>query len=403
MTDMERDPRAVSEAAPCAGTARDPADRPLRILLLEPFLGGSHAAFARALQRHAPAEVTVLGMAARHWKWRMRGSALHFAGRHRDVLEQPSDVLLAGSYLPLAELCGLVPELQRVRRVLFFHENQWEYPVREAHAGERDHHFGFTQVVSAAAADLCLFNSEFNRSSFLRGARAVCAALPDHRPDAWLDRIEQRSEVMPLPVEYPELAGADAAAVCDTPRGPARAAGPLLLWNHRWEHDKDPDAFFAGLLRLRQEGVPFRVAVCGERFAEAPAVFDAARSELGDRVEHWGHLDDRAAYAALLARASVVVSTARHEFFGLAVLEAVAAGARPCVPDRLAYRELFPAEYRHRDGEDLVATLRTLCRDWCAGRIDLRADRSALTAPFAAHSVAPRWVERLRRLVSSGT
>ena len=45
----------------------------------------------------------------------------------------------------------------------------------------------------------------------------------------------------------------------------------------------------------------------------------------------------------------VVVSTADHEFFGIAVCEAVWAGAIPIVPNRLSYVELFPDSPRYED------------------------------------------------------
>jgi hypothetical protein len=37
----------------------------------------------------------------------------------------------------------------------------------------------------------------------------------------------------------------------------------------------------------------------------------------------------------------VAVSTATHEYYGIAALEALAAGCRPLLPDRLAYPELL--------------------------------------------------------------
>ena len=66
----------------------------------------------------------------------------------------------------------------------------------------------------------------------------------------------------------------------------------------------------------------FRVAVCGKRFARAPAAFDAGRARLGARVVHWGGDDSREVYREWLERADIAVSTARHEFFGISPLEA---------------------------------------------------------------------------------
>jgi glycosyltransferase involved in cell wall biosynthesis len=43
----------------------------------------------------------------------------------------------------------------------------------------------------------------------------------------------------------------------------------------------------------------------------------------------------------VLQQADVIVSTARHEFFGLSVLEAMSAGVVPLLPNRLSYPELL--------------------------------------------------------------
>ena len=75
------------------------------------------------------------------------------------------------------------------------------------------------------------------------------------------------------------------------------------------------------------------------------------------------------------AKAAIVVSTAIHEFQGLAVMEAAGAGCRPLVPDGLCYREQYPADYRYPSGDS--AALRARLRDWLAGGLPVAADVTA--------------------------
>lgn len=370
-------------------------DPVVRILYVEPFEGGSHAAFGRTLRARVDAEWCALTLPARHWKWRMRGAAPWFAREHREALCEPFDLVFASAYLSLVELVGLTPALAQTPAVLYFHENQLAFPTRDEFSGERDTHFGFTQLVSSLAATRCVFNSAYNRDSFLAGGRDLLSRLPDAVPPGWIEEIEAKSVVIGLPLELP----APAAAVSDTPTGD-RALGPLIVWNHRWEHDKDPESFFAALLELDRLEVPFRVAVCGQRFRQQPPVFEMARARLGRRVEQWGPLP-RAEYEALLGRAQLAVSTAQHEFFGISMLEAAHFGAHPLVPDRLAYPELFPAMYRYESSDELVGRLASMCRAWCAGRVDLRVARPEITAAHRSDRVAPKYAELFRTLVAT--
>jgi glycosyltransferase involved in cell wall biosynthesis len=364
----------------------------MRILYVEPFDGGSHATFTRTLTAGIEAQFSVLRLPGRHWKWRMRGSAAWAALEHAPTLQAPHDVLFCSSYVPLAELVGLAPALSAIPRVLYFHENQLAFPARGDAHPERDDHFGFTQLVSALAADTCWFNSRHNLDSFVQAGRARLRRLPDAVPRGWIERIVERSEVWPVPVDLP-----DVAPEIIEPDPTERARGPVVLWNHRWEHDKNPEGFFEVLFALAAEGVPFRLAVCGRRFREVPGVFERARQRLADRIVHFGMLDDAAQVHGLLARADVVVSTAHHEFFGISMVEATHFGARPLVPDRLAYPEIFGDEYRYADDAHLTTTLRELCEAHVAGAT-LRADRRAVTRPYLASNLLPRYAARLRQL-----
>lgn len=364
------------------------------IAYIEPFDGGSHAQFTRALTVMPWAHWTALTLPARHWKWRMRGAASYFALQHAEQLGRRYDLLIVSAYLSLAELRGLVPALAAVPTVLYFHENQLAYPVQAGREDPRDLHFGFTQLVSGLAATRLAFNSAHNRDSFLEEGARLLASMPDAVPADWIERLRSRSEVWPLPLSLPEVARFEDAAPS------ARGGGPLIVWNHRWEFDKGPAAFFAVLERLHAREVPFRLAVCGHRFRQVPPVFERAREALADRIDQWGTLETREEYLSLLARAQLCVSTADHEFFGISMLEATHMGARPLVPDRLAYPEHFPPGLRYADDAELFETLERLCTQWTAGALDLRRDRREITRPYAAKTISALYRDRCMALVT---
>ena len=52
-----------------------PYDGLVRVLLVEPYYGGSHKAWADGYGAHSAYEVTLVSHPARFWKWRMQGGA----------------------------------------------------------------------------------------------------------------------------------------------------------------------------------------------------------------------------------------------------------------------------------------------------------------------------------------
>jgi glycosyltransferase involved in cell wall biosynthesis len=233
--------------------------------------------------------------------------------------------------LGLVEFLGLAPRaLRTLPTVVYFHENQLAYPVR--HPDARDLHFVFTNLTTAAGADAVWFNSVHNRDTLLAGLAELLAGMPDHRSPDVLADITEKARVL-----SPGISLVQASA--------HRIGGPLrILWAARWEHDKGPETFFAALALLEQQDVDFRVSVIGEQFSSVPEVFARARETFAPRIDRWGHQDSRADYEATLAESDVVVSTAAHEFFGIAIAEAVSAGCVPVLPQRLAYPELYDAD-----------------------------------------------------------
>ncbi len=351
----------------------------MRILVLEPYFGGSHRAVLEALLPRLEAEHDLLTLPARKWKWRMRGAAITMAEKVRELHREGArwDVVFASTFVNLAEFRGLAGDaVATVPAVVYFHENQLLYPVR--HTAEWDFQFPLTNITSALAADRCLFNSRYNLDGFVSEVPGFLGQFPDHVPTGVVERIAARSEVLAPPFDPAPF---DAATV-------TRGACPRIVWPHRWEHDKAPETFFSAVATLAEEGLDFEVAVAGQAFAETREEMRDAASALGRRLVHLGEPDSREAYAALLASADIAVSTARNEFFGLAMLEACYCGCHPLVPDRLAYPELYPEEFRYggatprQEHDALVARLRHLV--------------THRPAPHAARSIAERFtVDRL--------
>lgn len=345
-----------------------------KILLVEPYYGGSHKRFLDGLALHVNADCTLLSLPPRKWKMRMQLGAPYFVGRLRRMKPEHRyfDVVLFSTFVDVAVFRALAPSVYgwnpRCRYLSYFHENQFCYPgYLDKHA---NHQFTAINFTTALASDQIAFNSEFNRRCFFSESSAYIAKAVDMDMTGWLEELEEKSRVL-----YP---GIDFSGIDRARSSTAAARSKMIVWNHRWEHDKNPEEFFETLYLLSDEGVEFRLCVLGENFRNRPACFEEARNRLSERIVHWGYINDREHYYRRLAEAEIVVSTALHEFFGMSVIEAVRAGCRPVLPKRLSYPELFPEEFLYDRG-DLEGHLKALL----AEDLGFERDRGVvLTAPY---------------------
>jgi len=323
----------------------------MRVLLVVPYCGGSHRAWAEGYARHSRHNVVLLAMPARFWKWRMQGAAVTMAERLQQYDIQP-DVLLTTDMLNVPTFLGLARAmLAGVPAVLYCHENQLTYPL--PHGEKRDLTYGMINWLSMLAVERVLFNSSYHQESWFEALPRLLKHFPDYTHTHRIQEVQAKTAVLPV--------GCDLRALNRARPGGQPDAPPLILWNQRWEYDKDPRTFFRALDILVERGIEFRVALAGSNVRQLPQEFEAARARLGSRVVHYGRAD-RDTYARLLWQADVVVSTALHEFFGVAVVEAIYCGCLPVLPRRLAYPEIVPASHHARclytDFEQLVERLR---------------------------------------------
>ena len=357
--------------------------KPTTALVLEPFACLSHMALVEALQAlFTEWDWTVHTLPDRQWKWRSRLSGLQFSQMINNSATY--DILLIGSLTPLTELLALSPKLQSAHKIVYFHENQFHYPFR-TEITDSEKQIMYNSITTAHAADAVLFNSDFNRSTFLTGAERFLNQLPvTLDTQRIIADLSNKSAVFPIPLTLEP----DVSQPRNNP--------PVILWNHRWEHDKQPELFFEALFQLADAGSTFRLIVAGEEFDRAPEIFQTAKSKLASHITHFGFAESRDEYYSLLAQADLVVSTAAQEFYGLSVLEAVAHGAVPVVPDALSYQELFPAEYRYPTAtrQSLSKALEKRIRQGCNNNLPERTEISALVKNNLLDSNAGQWRQR---------
>ncbi len=349
----------------------------MRVLLLSAYDAHSHRRWREGLVAAFPEwEWTVLTLPPRNFAWRIRGNSLSWAFGERALLERPCDLLLATSMTDLSTLRGLVPSLTQLPTLVYCHENQFAYPE----GGQQPVRVEplMVNLYTLLAADRVIFNSAWNRDSCLDGIQGLLKKMPDAVPPGVVAHIAAKSRLLPVPLEADWFGTTGAVA----------GGEPLtLVWNHRWEYDKGPERLFAALLQLQRAGMDFRVHVLGQQFREQPAVFADMHASLGAHIASWGMVQDPADYREILRCSHVVLSTALHEFQGLAVQEAVASGCVPLVPDRLAYPDFFAAPYRYpscvddpeREGAAIADRLLQWCGSGDEGGLPPVPDLSALS------------------------
>jgi alpha-1,6-mannosyltransferase len=163
-----------------------------------------------------------------------------------------------------------------------------------------------------------------------------------------------------------------------------------LLYVGRLDHDKQVDLLLAILPSLVENDDVF-VTVAGT--GRLRSAFDRWTHP---RLRYVGYVRDRDALAALYSEHDILLAPGAYETFGLAALEAAAAGLIVVGPDRggtgALLREMrSPFAFRAGDADDFLATVRAALRaDWQqasdAGRV--------LAARYGT------WPDAIARLVS---
>ena len=155
-----------------------------------------------------------------------------------------------------------------------------------------------------------------------------------------------------------------------------------IVWNHRWEYDKGPERLLAFVREAIEQDLRMQLYIVGERFRNAPKAFDEIESLLRNnskqKLKQFGFIESYQEYQDLLEECDFVLSTSLHDFQGLSVLQAVAKGCLPLVPNRMAYPQWFSNDVCYPESSDEVQEAKNAVRrlqeyDWSKAKIDIKS------------------------------
>lgn len=297
------------------------------ILILDSFFTGSHRYWGEQLKKRLPFNVQLLTLSGKHWKWRMEGGAYELAQKFKNLSQRPKIIIATDMVnIPLFYAFANISK-DEIPCILYFHENQFAYPINNLDTqktNKRDNHYSFINLTSALFSNHLVFNSEFNRTSFFDGSSELINQLPKNT-------INQNIKNLESCVIYP---GIEQVTSFNTNNDSV----PTLLWNHRWEHDKNPDLFIEGLEFLQRKSISFKLIILGKG-TEKKEVKSFFKKHFPNELIHCGFVETRKKYTDLISQATYIPVTSKHDFFGLSVAEAMSNGCFAILPNHQAYPE----------------------------------------------------------------
>ncbi|XP_077009814.1 tRNA-queuosine alpha-mannosyltransferase isoform X3 [Tamandua tetradactyla] len=338
----------------------------MSVLIIEAFYGGSHRQLADLLQEEL-ADCVLHTLPAKKWHWRARTSALYFS--QNVPISEHYRILFASSVLNLTELIALRPDLGKLKKILYFHENQLIYPVKKCQ--ERDFQYGYNQILSCLVADVVVFNSMFNMESFLTSIGKFMKLIPDHRPKDLESIIRPKCQVIYFPIRFPDVS--------------------RFMPKHKTTH-------FKKMLGLKENesATPSRALPLYQEQRGAESLCKNFNLESGPRNAHSGvdTAQEGSLGSSLMQMSDLNKSNSSdnssshheenkcnltlnlydsldggddqqrplHIVWPHRWLEAVYCGCYPLCPKDLVYPEIFPAEYLYSTPEQLSKRLQNFCK-----------------------------------------
>ena len=359
------------------------------VVVLEPWYQGSHRSWVKGWRSHSNHSIRLIDGTDAGWRRSLVTAPTRFAEAINGAAK-PIDALVASTPIDLASVLGLIDRsTYRPPTLLYMHESQIGYPPGPK--GGRPYRAMVNDLNSIMSADKVAVATQYHADLLRKGMPTFAEELVPGSGRKVQSKLEAL-HVLPVGIEVSGLS-------------PASVSGPTrVLWNHRWSHDKNPGEFVHAMTLLAAEGYEFSLYALGEVERAGEKAHRRMTEQLSDRVLISG-TQHRDTYRQILCNSDLVVSTAHHEFFGIAIAEAIAAGARPLIPDRLSYPEIVPREFSSEylySGPFDEALRATLPKSRDDLHINRRRTRECISA-FAWEALAPKYDSLLDGLLADAS
>tara|TARA_B100001121_G_scaffold300907_1_gene311275 strand:+ start:67 stop:1182 length:1116 start_codon:yes stop_codon:yes gene_type:complete len=306
----------------------------VKIAIIESFNGGSHKSWIEGLMKNSTHDIISISLEGKYWKWRMRGGAISLAEKFLRSNFRP-DLFLLSDMVDATIFKSLIGhEFFDTPLAMYFHENQLSYPwnYNEKFNENKKMHYGFINYSSALISDHVFFNSIFHMNSFFKDANQFLKQFPDHNELQSIEKIKAKSSTLPLGIDLKRF---------DKHKINEKGKLPLILWNHRWDYDKDPSTFFDVMQKLKNEKEKFELVILGQNIKAMPKIFRVANEKLKENIRYIGYCKTLSEYSKWLYLSDILPVTNIQDFFGISIVEAVYCGTYPLLPKRLTYPDLF--------------------------------------------------------------
>ena len=314
----------------------------MKILYVEPYYSGSHKNWIDSYKKYSKHKVDILSLPGKKWKWRMHGGAITLA-KEFNALNKKFDVIICSDMLNLPifkSLCN--KKILHSKIVMYFHENQLTYPWSPEDSdttNNRDLHYAFINYTSSLISDYNYFNSEYHYKSYFDALKKYLNKMPDFQNKKTINEINNKSDVLHIGCELKNNFSDKSI------KGKNK---PIILWNHRWEYDKNPELFFKTLYKIKDKNIDFKLVVLGEKFINSPSIFEEAKRKLKDQILHFGFCESFEEYLTWISISDILPITSKQDFFGVSIVEGIYAGVLPILPNRLSYPELIDIKNNKR-------------------------------------------------------